>query len=367
MSTPESASPIEYVGQAKPSRGRPAPGPGPTKSQKSGWWPLLYVTVMLGVVGARFFLGEQLRSALTGVACDVTACSAPGMVTAGWLIVVLPIVVVTVTVLLWPRLGPISRVALAIAAGSTAGTAILFLPTRRQTLSDLVSGPAGGQLADGILWAVGAAGVAVAAMVIMALSSNWLPAIKVKFSQIAAGLAAILLITALPLAISKAYPTLVTATEIFPAVLTMNGDTLTRTAAADQRGCDGVLTDDALLNDRHCLLTVLVGFTTDDSDATVTFRAVLYFDEDTADAVQAALPDRVTPVGAGDAQITTVSSFNEWLLIATATHADNRPIEKDERSWVLWPVRQVAYYFIGAHGGLFIDPDPKDGIAPRTP
>jgi hypothetical protein len=367
VSTPESASPIEYVGQAKPSRERPAPGPGPTKSQKSGWWPLLYITVILGVVGARFFLGGQLRSTLTGFACDVTACSAPGMVTAGWLIVVLPITVVPVTALLWARVGLISRVALAIATGISVGVATLFIPTKRQSLSDLMSGPAGGQLADGITWAGGAVGVTVASMIIMALLSNWIPAVKARFSPIATALAAVLMVTALPLAISNAYPTLVTATEIFPAILTMNGDTLTRTAAADQRGCDGVLTDDALLNDRHCLLTVRVGFTTDDSDATVTFRAVLYFDEDTADAVQAALPDRVTPVGAGDAQITTVSSFNEWLLIATATHADNRPIEKDERSWVLWPVRQVAYYFIGAHGGLFIDPDPKDGIAPRTP
>ncbi|HEY0698377.1 MAG TPA: hypothetical protein VGD43_11275 [Micromonospora sp.] len=45
---------------------------------------------MVSVVAGHVLLGSPARSALIGFACEVTVCSAPGMVTAGWLIVALP-------------------------------------------------------------------------------------------------------------------------------------------------------------------------------------------------------------------------------------------------------------------------------------
>ena len=39
----------------------------------------------------------------------------------------------------------------------------------------------------------------------------------------------------------------------------------------------------------------------------------------------------------------------------TVTHGDGRAIAQEERTWLLWPLRQVSYQFIGTQVGLLIE------------
>ncbi|MFD1323888.1 hypothetical protein [Micromonospora sonneratiae] len=373
MSSAKNDGPIEYVGEAsrrRRQRGKPdgsADGHRPTGSRRSGLWGIAVILgVLAGIVGLAFF-GPTGRVVLIGFACEVTACSAAGMTVAGWLLIALPAASVAMVGLFWSRLGRAARVAVMLLVVPTVAAAYMFSPGRRTPFDDLLIGPGGGQFGDGIIWAVGALGVALAMWLIAAVVSSRVPVVNRRFRAIVAGITVVAVVLALPVAISRADPTYVRATEIFPTTITMNGDTLTRTMARDQRGCDRVLPDDDLLNRRNCFLTMHVGFTTDDSDAVVTFRAVLYRDDATADQVRDIVPDRTVPVGVTGDSITVMSTTREWLLIGTVAHADGRPISQPERGWVMWPLRQVSYYFIGSQVGLMVEPDPKDGIAPRTP
>ena len=324
--------------------------------------------VGLAVLVVAFGAGAPtLRAIVIGGACDITACSSAGMTTAGWFVVVLPAIVIAVVAKLWSRLGRVVRAALVLlTVVPTASTALSFLPGRRQTFDDLVRGPGSDQFAGGMVWAIGALVAALVLGLTTAAVGSKVPAVDRWFRRIVTVTSVIVVLAALPVAVSQAGPTYVRAGEIFPATIEMNGDTLTRTMIRDERGCTGVLPDDRLLNRRNCHLTVHAGFTTDDSDAVVTFRAVLYRDDETADRVRAGLPDRLTPAGVPAESVTVVSTTGEWVLVGTAAHADGRPIASADRGWVLWPLRQVSYYFIGTRVGLMVEPDPKDGIAPRS-
>ncbi|GHJ50057.1 hypothetical protein Cs7R123_73990 [Catellatospora sp. TT07R-123] len=350
----KSSSPVEHVGGRAPER--------------FGWlWGLAGFAGVAGVIAAYVLFGASARAALLGFACDVTACSTVGMTAAGWLVVSLAAVALPAVGLCWARSGPIARRALAAAAVAAVALPLLFLPGRRRSMSDMISGPGADQFGSGFMWALGGIGAVIAALLVLAAVSGKARAVNRNFNAIAGVLGAALMVAALPVAVANTYPTYVRADEIFPAVLTMNGDTLTRTSASDQRGCDGVLPDDALLNRENCYLTVRAAFTTDDSDAVVTFRAVLYRDDETADAVRAGLPSGMDLAETtGDAS-TTFSTNGPWVLLGSAAHADGHEVGTGERNWVLWPLRQVSYHFIGAQAGIFIDPDPKDEIHPRTP
>lgn len=309
----------------------------------------------------------SLREILIGFACDITACSAAGMTASGWFIVVLPAIVIAVVAKLWSRLGRVIRFAvMLLAVAPAAGLALSFLPGKYQSIYDLVGGPGSEQLAVGLVWSAGAFGVALVLSLTTAALSTRVSAIARRIRPIVTVTSIAVVLAALPTAISQARPTYVRAGEIFPGTIRMNGDTLTRTMAHDQRGCDGVLPDDGLLDRADCQLTVHVEFTTDDSDAVVTLRAVLYRDDETADRVRDGLPDRLTLVGAPVDSITMVSTTREWVLIGTAAHADGRPVIEADRGWLLWPLRQVSYHFIGVQVGLLVEPAPKDGIAPRA-
>ncbi|WP_144122177.1 hypothetical protein [Catellatospora sichuanensis] len=376
MSSPSSDSgPVQHVGKASRRRpmiagkaAGPAPSGGKTAGSRSGrLWSLLAVLGLVALFVTYLVLGGYVRGAVLAVACQVSACSAAGMTTAGWLVIAAPAAAMVSVSLFWTRLGKPGRIALGVATGVIDLVALSFIPGRGRDMSDLLKGPGSDAFADGILWGLGGAGAILLFLLIMVFVAKAVPVVERRYNTIALYAAMALMISALPVAIAKSDPTWVRATEIFPAELTMNGDRLVRTAADEIRGCDGVLPDDALLNRRNCYLTVRATFTTDDSDAVATFRAVLYADAETADEVRAGLPRGLTPVGVTGSAITVLSTTYTWVLVGAGGHADGRTIAADERPWVLWPLRQVSYHFIGVQGGLLIDPDPDDEIRPRTP
>lgn len=339
------------------------------KGRGTAFGVVLSLLISVGVIGGFVglgLLGPTIRAAVLAAACDVSMCSAAGMTTAGWLIPAVPLalgVACAAGLRRWGRAGRVIMISALVLAGMIA---LVFVPGKRRSMDDLVKGPGADQFIDGVLWALGGAGAGLLLLFILAIAAKGVSRLDRTYNIVAPVAAAALLIAALPIAISTAEPAFTRAVEIFPERLTMNGDVLTRTSAADRRGCAGVLPEDGILNGGNCLLTVTVAYTTDDSDAVATVNAVLYPDFDTARAVRDAIPDGVRPVGAPEQSRTVVSGTFSWVLIGNAAHADGRPIAAGDRHWVLWPLRQVSYRFIGVQGGLIIDPDPEDEIRPRT-
>ncbi|GAB4046618.1 hypothetical protein [Catellatospora paridis] len=367
MNSPTPGSgPIEYVGKADRRAAKRVAGSG-ASSRFGCLWSLLAVLGFFGAVIAYIRLGGYVRSAVLGLACDLSACSTAGMTAAGWLIVTTPAAMLLLVAALWNRLAKRGRVALGTATAVVGLVALTFLPGRKRDLSGLVKGPGSEAVDAGILWALGGAGAVLLFLLVLVFVGRAVPAVDRRYNTVALVGAVVLMTAALPLAVNRSEPTWVRATDVFPAELTMNDDRLVRVTAAEQRGCDGVLPDDNLLNLRNCYLTVRATYTTDDSDAVATLRAVLYADDETADEVRDGLPRGLTPVGVTGDTITVLSTTYSWVLVGAAGHADGRPIDAAERPWVLWPLRQVSYRFIGVQGGLFIDPDPSDEIRPRTP
>ncbi len=370
------ASGVDGAG-GTPGSGPAAPGgkPGSGRATRAGkpasrFAPLLGALSVLGVIGAVvawFLIAPTLRGLLIGFACDVTACSAAGMTTAGWLVVAGPAAAMLLIGVSWQRAGRTARRVMIGFAVLTWLVAMLVIPGRGKDRSDILTGPGSGQLGDGILWALGGAGAALAFLFLLVFVGRAVPAIDRRYNTVAVAGITAMIVGALPLAIDAAEPTYTRAAEIFPAVLTMNGDTLTRTELGDERGCDGVLPDDALLDRHGCIVTVRASYITDDSDAIAVFRAVLYRDDETADEARAGLPRGLVPLGSPDGAVSVFSTNGPWVLVTGAGHRDGQPVTAADRSWVLWPLRQVSYHFIGTQVGLLIDPDPTDAIRPHTP
>ncbi|MEU7826896.1 hypothetical protein [Catellatospora sp. NPDC049133] len=367
---PES-SPVEHVGRKARRRAaaiEAVRSSGNGSGSRFGWlWSLLAVLGIAAAFVTYLALGGYVRSTVLGFACYLSGCSAAGMTTAGWLIVAAPAAVMLVTALFWRGLGRAGRIGLGSTAAVVYLVVITFIPGRRRDLSDLIKGPGSDAVADGLLWTLGGVGAALLFMLVLVFVAKAVPAVERRYNTVALAGAVVLVVAALPVAIAKSDPTWVRAGDVFPAELAMNGDRLVRASVGETSGCDGVLPDDALLNERLCYLTVHASYTTDDSDAIATLRAVLYADDEAADEVRAGLPRGMTPAGVTGEVRTVLSTTYSWVLVGTAGHADGRPIAVDERPWVLWPLRQVSYHFIGVQGGLFIDPDPDDEIRPRTP
>lgn len=354
-----------------PAKNAPANGPAQQRPKRSkradAWFGVLAIVGLIGLFAAYGLLGQAVRDALLGFVCEATRCSAAGMTTYGWLIVAAPAAAMLAIGVLWQRTGRTGRRVLIGFAVLAWLHAMLVVPGRGRDLSDLLTGPGSSQVGGGILWALGGAGAALAFLLLLVLAGRVVKPIDRHYNTVAVVGIAALVAAALPLAIRDAEPTYTRAAEVFPAVLKMNGDTLTRTELGDERGCDGVLPDDALLNRHGCIVTVRASYTTDDSDAVAVFRAVLYRDDETADAARAGLRAELAPAGAPAGAATVFSTSGPWVLLGGAGHADGRAITSAERSWVLWPLRQVSYHFIGTQVGLLIDPDPTDAIRPRTP
>ncbi|BCJ72312.1 hypothetical protein CS0771_18560 [Catellatospora sp. IY07-71] len=357
-------------GPAAPG-GRPGSGPASRAGKPaSRWAPLFGGLSVIGVIGAFvawFLIAPTLRRLLIGFACDVTACSAAGMTTAGWLVVAAPASAMLLIGVSWQRAGRTARRVMIGFAVLTWLVAMLVIPGRGKDLSDILTGPGSAQLGEGILWALGGAGAALAFLFLLVFVGRAVPAVDRRYNTVAVAGIAAMIVGALPLAIDAAEPTYARAAEVFPAVLKMNGDTLTRTELGDERGCDGVLPDDTLLDRHGCIVTVRASYMTDDSDAIAVFRAVLYRDDETADEARAGLPAGLAPVGAPGGAVAIFSTTGPWVLVSAGAHDNGREVTAADRPWVLWPLRQVSYHFIGTQVGLLIDPDPTDAIRPRNP
>lgn len=354
-------SPIEYVRETDPAR-------PPGRGSRLGWlWSLLAIGGLIGAFVGLNLIGPVVRAAILGAACDASMCSQAGMTAAGWALVTVPLALAASCAAYLGKLPKAGRIALVAVTLVVAAVAVTFVPGRRRSMDDLVQGPGADQFINGVVWALGGGAVALVLLFLLVFAAKRVPWLERRYNPVAAVVVGVVLAASLPVGVANADPTWLRAAEIFPERLEMNGDVLTRTSIADRRGCAGLLPDDALLARENCIMTVLATFTTDDSDAVVTFRAVLYMTFDAAVAVKDGVPDGAGLVGAPTESITVVSRTHSWVLVGNAAHADGRAITADERSWVLWPLRQVSYHFIGAQAGIFIDPDPKDDIRPRTP
>lgn len=353
--------PIEYVGEKKrPSQRRPV-GERFRHLITKPWLGIAYVVAIIALV----IVAKWVRGWLIALSCDATTCSTTAMSTAGWLLLVLPAALIAVGIVWGRRLPSWARVSV-WAVAVLCGLAVFeFMPGKHSDWYDYAIGLGGDQFVRALRWTV--AGFLLAGVIVGL--AYWvggkLTMLRRRFAVTAAVITVAVVGAALPWSISRAYPTAVSSAENFPAVLQMNDDTLTLTAAGDRRGCDGVLADAAPLGAHHCRRTIWATYTTDDSDAVATVRAVLYYDEDDAAEVRDGIRDGAAAAGTSGDTITVVSKSSYWVLVGTAGHADGHAIASDERAWVLWPLRQATYHFIGMQVGLLIDPDPEDEIHPR--
>jgi hypothetical protein len=238
------------------------------------------------------------------------------------------------------------------------------MPGKHSDWYDYAIGLGGDQFVRALRWTV--AGFLLAGVVVGL--AYWvggkLTVVRRRFAVTAAVITIAVVGAALPWSISRAYPTAVSSAENFPAVLQMNDDTLTLTAAGDRRGCDDVLADPAPLGAHHCRRTIWATYTTDDSDAVATVRAVLYYDEDDAAEVRDGIRDGAAAAGTSGDTITVVSKSSYWVLVGTAGHADGHAIAVDERGWLMQVLRRATPLFSHALLWLPLDPDPPEEIIP---
>lgn len=361
--------PIEYRKTRVQRRAERAARTAERPARKRRGEGFLGVLIVLGILGVPITAGlfaVPIRTSVGNLACAATACSAGGMTTAGWLVVILPPLVVATILLTWRRAGRVGRTALVAAGILVCVPAMTFIPGRGKTFDSVLRSVGAGadQFATGLRW--GLLGLlATGVLVFGAVKSA--QRLGRPARPISAVVAVVAMLAALGVAWGRATPTYLTAADVFPEPgFTSAGDTLSRGGTADQRGCAGIFADDALLNRARCVRTLRVTFTTDDSDAVVDFRAVLYLNRDAARAVRNGLPDGVLPVDVDGSVRTVYSVSNSWLLLGVVGHADGRQIETEDRGWLLWALKCVAYRFMSVQSGFSVEPSPQDGIGPRN-
>ncbi|MEV0395093.1 hypothetical protein [Polymorphospora rubra] len=328
---------------------------------------LLAIVALIGGPILAGVFAVPIRTTVVSAACRITACSGAGMVTAGWLVIALPLLILITGLLLGRRAGRIGQAAL-IVAGILAGLlALVFVPGRGSSFASIMrdAGAGADQMATGIRW--GLLGLLAAGILVMA-ALMLAQRLRRPAGPDTATVAVVALVAALGVAWVRATPTYLAAADVFSEpTFTIGGNTLTRQSSADRRGCAGVLPDDGPLERAPCIRTLHVTFTTDDSDALVNFRAVLYSSNDDARAVREALPDRLAPADAHGDVRTVFSVGGSWLLIGAVGHADGRPIQVADRGWLLWALKCVTYRFLGVQSGIGVEPTPENGIGPRRP
>ncbi|WP_128763651.1 hypothetical protein [Micromonospora sp. MW-13] len=361
---------VDLVAQARAEAGRrhadeaTHPAAPARRSERSG---LLFGLIVLGIVG--FFVvqgvfGDEGRAWLQENACAVTGCTGPGMATAGWLLIALPLLYVVTVGACWSRLPGRARPVVILVGAPLVMSGLLFVPGRRIDLDELVDGPGQYATATGITWAGAGVGLFVLALLVVpVLAKNRKVSLPTAWTPLVAAGACLAM---LGVALARVDPVPVTADLAFPErTFTVEGDTLTRTSAADQRGCAGVLEDDRPLD--GCLRTVRGSWTTDDSDAVVRLAAVLFPSRSAARERRGSLPDGTGQAGITGEAIDVVSVSGNWVLFTGVGHADGRAVAGTDRGYLLWAATQVGYRFIGHQVGLLVSPTPKDGIGPRTP
>jgi hypothetical protein len=345
---PQPAGPITYVRDKKVRK----PGQG------SAWFAILAVVGFLGAMVVIALTGGFVRDTVIALACRATACTAGGLATAGWLIVVLPTVAVAVGVLAMRKMSTAAKIGFYAYAVPVGVIATAFIPGRRTSWDEMLNGPGSDQFADGMLWGLaGLGGFVVTAFLASFMTSPRLA--PWRQATTIGGLVTTMLV-GLALGITGTDKTYFQAADAFPEESwTAAGDTIRRLDLAEQTGCAGALPVDG----RGCVLTISGTFSTDDSDAIVELTAVLYTSEEAADAVRATIPaayDRAK-------QALVYSAPHTWVLAGKVTHSDQREITDSERGHLLWALKQVTYRFLSVQNGIFVRPTPADGIGPKTP
>jgi hypothetical protein len=358
---------VDLIAQARADTERRHAGeisPPAAPTSHGGLLTGLIVAAVAGFFVTQGLFGDEVRAWLQESACAATGCTGPGMAAAGWLLVALPFGYGATVVAYWPRLSGPTRIAALLMGAPLVAAGLLFAPTRRVDLDDLVGGPGEYATATGLTWAGWGVGLAVAAFVVVgvfatnrkaSLPAAWAPLVAVGAC-----------VSMLGVALARVDPVPVTADLAFPErSFTVAGDTLTRTSTGQQRGCAGVLPEDRLLD--GCVRTVRGSWTTDDSDAVVRVAAVLFPSESAARERRGSVRSGTAQAGLDGDTVDVVSRSGSWLIFVSAGHADGRTIARAERGYVLWASSQVVYRFIGHQAGLLVAPTPKNGIGPRTP
>ncbi|MBB5874503.1 hypothetical protein F4553_007937 [Allocatelliglobosispora scoriae] len=337
------------------------------RKQGSGRWGMLVFLGIAALIAFYVLLGRDSRSAIMQTACVVTGCTSGGMAAAGWLVISLPMLYLAGWSLIGWNLAAVVkpgwlRIGYALLGVPLFLQVLLFVPGKHTDLDDILAGPGSDQMATGIRWA----GIGIGIGIVLVLATSVVS--KGRTSPLLpVGLAVLAVLAALPVAITRADPTYYRAADAFPdTTITASGDVLQRVDRDEFDGCAGVFAADSLLEYRHCIRTVTATYTTDDSDALVTLRAVLYGSDDAAREVRDGI-GAVTPLGVNGPVRSVFSVAHSWVLVGTSGHADGRAIAEGEPGWLLWALKQATYRFLSIQAGFHIDPEPKDGIAPRTP
>lgn len=293
-------------------------------------------------------LHRSFRPPIFQGACEITGCSPAAMTAITWLLTSLPLWWVITGILLRRFLRPWQLLCgLALAAGWTL--ALIFPP---DTLVDeRKQGPWAGMTTSG----AGLGGLSIALVVLTQAVLGWLvisKKLRLSLSQ-GALVAALISLVPLPIALLRADRTAVEARILLPEkIFIIDGHTLRRTSATDQRGCAGLLPDDRPLG--NCVRTARLTFASDDSDTVVRLAAVLYSSKEAAEAARNRLPADAEQTGISGDTITVRSVQGYWLVLCTVGHADGRPILAEERDYLLRPARQVADHFARRHSGNVI-------------
>jgi hypothetical protein len=308
--------------------------------------------------------GHWWRNSLVGLACQVTGCTAAGMATAGWLLILAPIAALAAGALWWRQWSRAARAAWITGTVALVFLGGMFVPGRRRSLDDILDGYTELAFATGLRWAGLSVVAIVVAMIAGATLGRGLGTARGRWIAVAGG--AIASVVMLGVAISRAWMPPMTAEQMYAGMRswTSEGDTITVVSTADRDGCAGVLANDRLLD--GCMRTAGAVFTTDDSDAKVSLAAVLFPAPDQARDRRAALPEGTGQQGFVGDVLTTRTVTGQWLILATVQHANGGPIADDERGYLLWALKQAGYQFTNLQTGFSVTPSPDESIKPRT-
>ena len=318
--------------------------------------------VLFVLVLTQMEYGEDFRDATVNAACQVTGCSGPGIALIGFLMTLSPFLYAGALVLWWRRTPIAGRVILVLAGALLAIAMVMFLPSRRRGLDELVDGAGAEALVRGMNWGVLSVFAAVVVGVLAGIASS-----RIRVRPLPVWTAVGLVVgTLLIIAMTGAPAGHPVASQIFPeTTLRVNGDTLTRQWSEDREGCDRILADPAPL--RRCLWTAEFQFTTSDSDAVVRFSAVMFADNDAVRDAENGIRERARPAGIdGDALLVT-DATGTWLTVAAVRHADGRAIVEADQRWLRWPAAQLRYAFAQATGYSIAPlPTPTTSVGPSS-
>ncbi|MEH1016574.1 hypothetical protein V6U90_26165 [Micromonospora sp. CPCC 206060] len=336
--------------------------PAPATRRPSAPFGVFLLVAVLGTIVLAVVLRDPLSGRIREIACVVTGCTGTGMATAGWLVISLWLFYAVGMLLAFPRLGIPARIVAVLVGCALTVPVLTFTPGKRgRSLANIVDGVGAEAFKTGVRW--GFASVALALVAALLVSRERSRSVRQAFG---AGLVVVFSLAMLGVAVVRAEPVRMTAAQTVPEpTFTAAGDTLRRGAARDLAGCAGVLPDDTLLD--GCLRTVRASWTTDDSDAVVHLAAVFFPGYPRVHDALRRIPDGLGQTGVDGPVLTRVEGSAHWLLLTSVGHADRRPIAAADQGHLRWAVEQVTHRFIGTYLDQPYEPEPENGIGPRTP